>query len=289
MLHLFYKTLAVMILLLLFFVAGGGVSYSDRWRIDRIDIVGAKAVSTEEIHALVKEKLLGNYFFAYARENSFLFPREEIERVLLDTFPRLKTVSVGRIGAHTIVVTVSERKPYALWCGETRKNAELTRTDAERIRGDVEERGKGIDIECRFIDDTGFVFDRAPVFSEGVYLAVYGAVVGGKVGDPLRGTLPVSRFASANTFTKLIRAELGEPIRVEMKEEGESEIVIRTSATYPFLAGVAVRFKDGENSMTLMNNLRAAIIAQFPENIGPKKKLLYIDMRFGNKIFFGFE
>lgn len=268
MLHLFYKTLAVMILLLLFFVAGGGVSHNDRWRIDRIDIVGAKAVSTEAMHALAKEKLLGNYFFAYARENSFLFPREEIERVLLDTFPRLKTASVGRIGAHTIVVTVSERKPYALWCG----------SDAGMVSS----------AECWFIDEAGFVFDRAPLFSEGVYLAVYGAVVGGKVGDPLRGTLPVSRFASANTFAKLVRDELGEPIRVEMKEEGESEIVIRTSAEYPFLAGVAIRFKDEENPVILMNNLRAAVIAQFPENIGPKKKLLYIDMRFGNKIFFGF-
>lgn len=259
-----------MILLLLFFVAGGGVSHSDRWRIDRIDIVGAKAVSTNEIHTLVKEKLLGNYFFAYARENSFLFPRKEIERVLLDTFPRLKTVSVGRIGAHTIVVTVSERKPYALWCGV---DADSRETDAE----------------CWFIDDTGFVFDRAPVFSEGVYLKVYGTVVEKNAGEPLRGILPYERFVLANDFAKFIRTELGEPIRIEIKEEGESEIVIRTSAEYPFLAGVTVRFKDGEDPLVLMNNLRAAIPAEFPTNTTSKKKLLYVDMRFGNKIFFGYE
>ena len=271
MLHLFYKTVAVMILLLLFIVAGGGFSHNDKWRIDRIDIVGANAVSAEEVRALAGEKLLGNYFFVYARENSFLFPRAEIERELIETFPRLKTASVSRADAHTIVATVSERKPYALWCGEVFYTEVLELAD------------------CWFVDEAGFVFDRAPVFSEGVYLKVYGTLVEENAGEPLRGVLPYERFASANTFAKLIRAELGELTRIEITGNGESEITIRTSAAYPFLVGVAIRFKDGENPLSLMNNLRAAIQAQFPENGASKKKLLYIDMRFGNKIFFGSE
>lgn len=281
MMHLFYKTVAVMILLLLFFVTGGGVSHNDKWRIDRIDIVGANAVSPDAMRALVEEKLLGNYFFVYARENSFLFPRAEIERILPETFPRLKTVSVSSVDAHTAVATVSERKPYALWCGNE-FNLEMQEL-----------------ADCWFIDEAGFIFDRAPVFSEGVYLKVYGTVVEKNAGDPLRGALPAIRFANVNTFAKLIRTELGEPARIEMKGERESEVAIRASAVYPFLAGVAIRFKDGEDPVALMDSLRASISAQFtavakaiagkPENVSSKKKLLYIDMRFGNKIFFGFE
>lgn len=271
MLHLFYKTLAVIVLLLLFFVAGGGVSQNDKWRIEQIDVIGANTVSDDAMRVLVQEKLLGNYFFAYARENSFLFPRAEIERALLEASPRLKTATISRVDARTVAVTVSERKPYALWCGE-KFSTETTEA-----------------ADCWFIDEVGFVFDRAPVFSEGVYIEMYGALVEKTEGDPLRAALPVTRFAFVDTFAKLIRAELGEPVRIGMKEEGENEITIRSSAVYPFLAGVTVRFKDGQDPAVLMKNLRLAIPSKFPENIVLKKKLLYIDMRFGNKIFFGFE
>lgn len=268
-------------MLLLFFVAGGGVSQNDKWRIEHIDIIGANAVSDEAMRALVNEKLLGNYFFVYARENSFLFPRAEIERALPETFSRLRTASIRRVDAHTATVTVSERRPYALWCGDEFHIEATKATD------------------CWFIDEIGFVFDRAPVFSEGVYLEIYGALVEKTEGEILRATLPSTRFVFVDTFAKLIRAELGEPFRIEMKGDGENEIVIRSSAVYPFLAGVAVRFKDGQDPAILMKNLRASIPVQFPfvanaiagklENVAPPKKLLYIDMRFGNKIFFGSE
>lgn len=287
MLHLFYKILAGIILLLLFFVAGGGVSHNSKWRIDRVGIVGANAVSTDAMQSLAEEKLLGNYFFVYARDNSYLFPRQEIEQALLDTFPRLKTVSVGRTDAHILTIVVSERKPYALWCGETRKYADLTLNDAERTLGNAD--GRGVNTDCWFIDDTGFVFDRATTFSEGVYLEMYGTLIGEKEGDPLHGVIHALRFATVNTLAKLIRAEFGGLVRIEMKADGENEIVIRSSAIHPFLAGVSVRFKDEQSSAVLMKNLLAAIPVQFPDNIALKKKLLYIDMRFGNKIFFGFE
>ncbi len=270
MLHIFYKTLAVVILLLLFIIAVGGVSHKDKWRIDRIDIAGANTVSADRVRALVKEKLLGNYFFVYARENSFLFPRREIEHTLLDTFPRLSEASALRGDVSTIEITVSERKPYVLWCG-AEFHSELSDP-----------------ADCWFVDDSGFVFDRAPVFSEGVYIKMYGPLIEKTVGDPLRSIISSARFSTVDTFAKLSRADIGEPIRVEMKEGGENELMIRASETHPFLAGVSLRFNDEQDPATLINNLRASIPVQFPNNVALKKKLLYIDMRFGSKIFFGF-
>lgn len=267
---LFLPVMAVGTLSFLFFIAGGGVSQNDRWRIDTIEITGANTVSTDTIHELVKEKLVGNYFFAYARENIYLYPQKEIERALLETFPRLLGVQVSRINVHTITVVVSERKPYALWCGdEYYAVQELS--------------------HCWFIDTTGFVFDSAPVFSVGVYMEVYGKLLKKNADEALRGQIPHKMFMLANTVAQKIRAEFGETARVAIKDEGEIYLTIRSGGNRPYLAGVVVRFNDKHEPEVIVKNLLAAIPVQFPDNAALKKKLLYIDMRFGNKIFFGFE
>ncbi|MBI5400538.1 MAG: hypothetical protein HZB12_00255 [Candidatus Yonathbacteria bacterium] len=268
------------ILFLLFFVTGGGVSHNARWHIDNIEVAGASTVSADAIRELVNEKLSGNYFFVYARVNSYLYPQKEIEHALLEAFPRLDNVHAFRVDAHTVAIAVSERKPYALWCG----------VDADSRELNAEGRGGKTGMEnCWFIDTMGFVFDRAPIFSEGVYMEVYGKLVEKNNGDALREMLPPARFANANIFAQMIRTDAGEPSRIVLKDEGEMEIAIRSSTAHPFLQGASVRFKDEYNPTTLITNLNASLEKEFPDNVALKKKLLYIDMRFGNKIFFGFE
>lgn len=271
MLPILSKTLAVAILLFLFFVAGGGVSQNLAWRITEIKIVGTQAVSAEDILKLVQEKLQGQYFFAYARNNGFIFPREEISGALRETFPRIKEAHISRIGAHTLSLEVAERKPAMLWCGET------FGTKAPLL------------LSCWFMDDFGFVFDRAPIFSQGVYKEIYGALMLRDAETPLRGVIPSPRFAFARSVEQGIEHELGGVSRVFIKENGEYGIFIEESPSYPSLAGAEIRFKDGQSTERLMRNLRAALPVQFSADSIPQKKLLYIELRFGNKVFFGFE
>lgn len=265
------KIFIITLLAFLFFVTGGGISHNMRWRVEHINVSGANTVSVDAVRELVQEKLKGNYYFVYARDNSRLFPKKEIEQILLDTLPRLASATVNRIDDHTITALVTERTPYALWCGE-KPNI-----------GDVQINN------CWFIDEEGFVFDQAPIFSKGVYIEVYGKLVEKKNGDPLRSILPRDRFASANTFAKLLRESVGKPFRIILKPEGELEVSVYTSAQYPFLSDTTMRFKDESNPVTLVKNLLSAIPVQFPNEVSMKKKLYYIDMRFGNKVIFGFE
>jgi len=265
------RGIAVLILAFLFFIAIGGISQNDKWKITRVEVVGTQTVDRDTVEALVREKLKGNYYIAYARENSEIFPRRDIKEALLNVFPRLASARAERVDMHTIVVKVSERKPYALWCGETYLE---TRRPSEA---------------CWFIDDTGFVFDRAPVFSGGVYLEVYGVLEGKQNESPLRAHVPLTSFNLLHTVAQALIRDLGEPLRIVLKPEGEVTVTMKKSASYPVLAGVELRFKDTTSAETIMKNLLAALPVQFPADVTLKKKLLYIDMRFGNKIFFGFE
>lgn len=269
--HWFTRGIAVLVLAFLFFIAGGGVSQNDKWKIERIEISGVQTIDRDAIEKFTREKLKGNYYLAYARENSKIFPKREIEEGLLNVFPRLASAHTERIDPHTIAIKVSERKPYALWCGEG-YSPEMHELNA-----------------CYFIDNTGFVFDRAPIFSDGVYLEVYGALEGAGADSMLRAKVPAMQFALIHALAGALVREIGEPLRVALNPEGEVVVTMKKSASYPMLAGAEIRFKESTTAASLMKNLTAALPVQFPAGVTPKKKLLYIDMRFGNKIFFGSE
>ncbi|OIP66547.1 MAG: hypothetical protein COV32_00515 [Candidatus Yonathbacteria bacterium CG10_big_fil_rev_8_21_14_0_10_43_136] len=261
----FSRFIILVLLGLIFFVAGGGVSHNKKWQIIQINVEGANAVSSDEVRAIALERILGNYFLIYSRNNSYLFPESEIAQTLLHTFPRISSVSAFRDDEHTITINISERKPYALWC-------EMQ-----------------ISKDCWFIDEGGFVFDKAPDFSKGAYIEVYGKLVEKNAGEPLRASLPYDRFIIANSFTNLLRDNIGKPFRIALKSEDEFEVTMYTSARHQFLADVTIRFNDASDPAVLISNLEKAILTQFPNNTSPKKRLQYIDMRFGNKVIFGFE
>ncbi|MFA5997701.1 MAG: hypothetical protein WC791_04440 [Candidatus Paceibacterota bacterium] len=263
--------LILIILSCLFFVAGGGVSHNEKWRINQINISGTDMGTSEQIHALVGEMLEGNYYFVYARNNSHLIPINEIEKSLLETYPRLLSTLVSRTNEHTISIAVTERKPYALWCGEV-FHPELSALP-----------------DCWFIDSDGFIFDEAPMFSRGVYIYVYGKLNEKNSGEILQSTLPSGRYVFADNFAKLIQTNIGKPFQIEISPEGQYSMTILSSSQHPFLGWVTIRFDAESSAETLLKNLTSSIAVQFPDNLPHKKQLLYIDMRFGNKVIFGFE
>lgn len=272
----FSRTIAILLLAFLFFVTGGGISQKEVFKITRIDVVGNSTVARDDIISFIKEKLQGSYYLVYARDNSSLFPQREIETELPDMFPRIQNASVHKMDAHAIVAQITERKPFALWCGY---HFDPLARDLSR---------------CWFLDETGFIFNRAPTFSLGVYLEVYGpleralSILEGET-DPLRARVEESRFVQVYPFERGLNREVGKTLRLMIKPEGEYGIMIAGSVKYPMLEGAEIRFKDSDDTAVLLKNLLAAIPVQFPPNAAPFKKLYYIDLRFDNKVLFGFE
>ncbi|MEK7460367.1 MAG: hypothetical protein AAB628_02360 [Patescibacteria group bacterium] len=275
-----YKTwsrwgVASVFLALLFFIALGGVSQHERWKIQHIEIKNGGVVSQDEILADVKSLLVGNYYLAYSRENSYLFPKNEIEALLVDTYPVLATVRAGRTDSHTIFIETTAREEYALWCGEKYL------FENPYQKGDL--------TNCYFIDKDGFLFSKAPAFSSGVYFEVYAPLDYKNEGDPLRSSVRSSEYHAVTNIYDVFRKDLAEPMRIVIKEEGEISVILNTSALHPFLRGVEIRTDMNTNATTSASNLIKALSTQFPNGEVSKKKLIYIDMRFGNKIFFGYE
>ena len=183
-------------------------------------------------------------------------------------FPRLATVKATRDSAHSITVAVTERKPFALWCGLVAVKSMSP---------------------CWYLDETGFIFDSAPIFSDGAYLQLYGFLDEEDALEPLCKIVPRAEFENIRTFIGELRAHCIEPSRVALSEDGAMSINIHASSAYRVLVGVELRFNKEQDSVVLAKNLLAALPVQFPVNGPQQKKLEYIDLRFGNKVFFGFE
>lgn len=267
------RSIAVLVLALLFFVTGGGISQNERWHIDRVEITGTQAVDSDDVLVHIGELLQGHYYYTYSRSNSYLFPADQIEARILAEFPRIGRVHASRIDDHRIAVDVVERKPFALWCGEVKTPEQ---------------------VPCYFIDDTGFVFAHAPVFSPGVYLEIYGALIGAGADDAVRGYLSDRTMSWIYEVYKELTQELGGVLSMSVTTDGEYRIVFKDSTLYPNLVGTEVRVKQDIQPKILVKNLAKALQTQFPRGANEAGKedsrpLYYIDMRFGNKIFFGFE
>ncbi|MDD5152849.1 MAG: hypothetical protein PHS95_02505 [Candidatus Pacebacteria bacterium] len=273
--NLWHRSTRILIFLLLaclIFVAVGGLSQNSRLKIDRVIVIGADVVSEDAVREFATAKLEGNYYFVYARNNSLIYPQGEIQKGLLQTFVRLASVRTVRIDWHTVAVEVTERVPYAIWCGET---------FASDAKADLS--------NCYFVDTTSTIFDHAPAFSSGVYLELYSPLDGAQGENVIGAHIPIARFNTATGIVDGFQKNIGKLLRIAIQPDNEYTATVNISTSYPMLNGVEIRFTDDVGADAVIKNLLAALPVQFPLGQIPKKKLLYIDMRFAKNVVFGFE
>lgn len=141
-------------------VSGGvlsWVAHMGQVRIASIGVTGNDIVESEIIRSTAQAALAGNYAFIFPKDNTFLYPKDDILAALLASFPRIKNIKIDRDGLTKLSISVDERDPAAMWCGPSEDSVLA-----------------GLQAECYFLDDASFVYAQAPTFSNTSYLAVYG-------------------------------------------------------------------------------------------------------------------
>ena len=110
------------------------VSYLPRFNISSITALGTTNVPPDLVEAYAHTQLGGDSHPFISRNNIFLFNADALGRDMVAYFPRIKSAHVTRasILATAITVSITERQPFALWCGQAS--------------------------DCYQMDDSGFVF-----------------------------------------------------------------------------------------------------------------------------------
>jgi hypothetical protein len=254
----------ILIYLSIFIIVLIGLSFLSKWQklnIIDIQISGNKVIETNLIEEVVKEKIAGDYLYFFPKTNFLLYPKAQIEEAIALKFKRLTDISVKVINPQKLEIFVSERTALYTYCGIA--PAELDDSNQK----------------CYFMDDSGYIFDEAPYFSRGVYTKFYG-----KTG---------SYFFEPN-FSKLISLKeefksIGvKPAVFFIEDNGDIKVFLSSTTTQ---LGPFIIFKSDSDFTKITENLQS-ILSTEPLQSDFKSKyssLLYIDLRFGNKVYYKFR
>ena len=254
----------------------GGLAYFSahpRVTIQTIEVIGTEIINAPEVEKEVRDMLTGRYFYLFSRANTFLYPRESMYVHLLDAFPRIESLAVDRTGMNTVRITIVERIGSHLYCGITPQNE--------------------IDEVCYFINDDGYIFDHAPYFSGDLYFKFYGPLTDDGVtpsdGSPLgRHMLLVDRFHELVRFMNGLESIGFNPVGLSMGTDGNNTITLfsDTGVGHP-----VVMFRNDNDLEEILENLSASMKKpEFRGEIQSKySTLLYVDLRFTNKVLYKFR
>ena len=258
--------------------------------INNIEIVGNKVIDTKVITTNIQGELMGNYLWFFPKTNLLFYPENSIKSSLQLNFKRLKDINLSIKNGRTLEVSVSERAAKYMWCGVDAP-ADVGRPQSGRTTSAE---------SCYFMDEDGYIFDQAPYFSGEVYFKFYGTpdvpvVSIPQGGSQTAGTNPSGLYFSQQNFKQLISFKdtlinLGlKPIAIYTTTEGDVHVILSQGS--PNTARPEIILKLGADYENVAENLEAAITTD-PLQTQFKNKyssLKYIDLRFGNKVYYKFQ
>ncbi len=241
---------AGIVLFLVAFLACGalvGIFSIEKFKIKNIEVNGNSYITKEQITGSVESIMSAKILGVVPQDRIFSFPEKKAESVLESRFGRLSFVEVKKQIPDTISVSVKEREPAAILCVVDSK-------------------------DCSFVDDTGFIFEKAPFFSSGVFVKFFDE----RREKPGIGQFLISRNMLQRLFVFLDKAEGYFDINdVYLDDEGVYKLQTNSG---PFLL-----LSEADDWSVVFSNLETFLEGY---KDGDLPNFEYIDLRFGNKVFY---
>jgi len=235
------------------------LSRQERFIIIEATVLEEDITDREEIVSVVQGLLAHHYFWVIPQANALIYPRQAIRQNLLSTFPRIKSVDLKVENLRTLSISVEERVPVAMYCGDSMDISELS--------------------GCFLVDGGGFIFATAPDLAHDAYL-IYTTQI--PIEEPIgkRVTTP-EEFGVLSKFISTLTALDVHPATFEI---GTDEY------TLSLLGGGKIIWRRNANLTLIHSNLEAFLLA---DAIKAQKnfldRVLLLDLRIENKIFYRFK
>jgi cell division septal protein FtsQ len=220
----------------------------EKLQIKTITVKGMSALAAREVKVEVEKVISEKFLAIIPRNRIFWLPNELIKTRLLDRFERVKHVDIEKKGTSEILIKLIERKPAALLCRQ------------ENHR-------------CFYLDETGFIFEEAPWFSSGVFVKFFDQ----RQNTPDRGEFLLIPPAFEEFFKFQSRLDNISKVReVYLGEEGFCKIYF-SDAWHIIL--------DRDDDLDIIYANFELFFREVLKDYEPGD-LDYIDLRFGNKIYY---
>jgi len=270
------------------------LSHLSSLNINNVEITGNQILNTDDLKGVIEQQLAGKYLWLFPKTNIFFYPENAIKNKLLDNFKRIKDLNLSVKNNKTLEVSLTERKALYTWCGDT----PLKVPDVGLPQSGIPT--SGTTTNCYFMDEDGYIFDQAPYFSGEVYFKFYGSPDVSDVGilqgrSPTSETNPSGSYYSQQNFKQLIAFKnilVGfgiKPISIYKPDAGEFDVFLSNGNSS--VAGPEIKISADSDFENVAENLEAALTTEPLQSEFKNKysSLRYIDLRFGNKVYYKFQ
>lgn len=238
----------------------GGLCYSvvlvsrlQYLQITEVIVEGAVAIDPQEIKTIAEQNIAGNYLYVFPRANRLLYPKQIILQTITERYKRLESVVLKRSG-HTLRITISERVPAFMWC-----------------------KGSGAETkqDCYFVDKTGYIYAPAPIFSGNTFFIFHGLVT---APDPIGSFyIDATQFLFLQSFVTYLKDKSVDVFALDAQEDG----------TYTFYLDKGGKLiVDSRQRLESLKPVIETLIINEELLSSTSKSVEYIDLRYGNKVFF---
>ena len=243
------------------------LSHLDNLNIAEIQVSGNKVVETEMIKAETKRIISGKHLWLFPKTNILYYPQGTIEDSLREKFKRIKEINMSVKNDKTLEMVLEEREGKYIWCG--------AKPEAEKEK-------------CYFADESGYIFDEAPYFSGEVYFKLYG-LGEPAVENPLGSYFLQANFAQLMSFKDILGDFGMKPVALYHNQNGDLEFFLTKGKSASIRPKIIL--KADADFQNVAENLKAALnteplLSKFKNKYS---SLLYIDLRFGNKVVYKFQ
>ncbi|MFZ3020356.1 MAG: hypothetical protein WA051_02490 [Minisyncoccia bacterium] len=218
-----------------------------------VNVEGTKTIESSAIVDFVNAKLSETYLKVFPRDTYITAGKGRLKEGLLNEYPAILDIKLSFHTPHILLIEITEREPSVLWCaGSDNKN-------------------------CYFADSQGFIYERAPEFSSPVYVVFRNGI---KNENPMKQSISGKTvFERINVLEKNFSV-LG--LKVKEISFQPNEVVnfyLNHGALYISLRG------DDKLTFDNLSSLLLNPKTDLRDGVGGIKNS-YIDLRFGNKIFY---
>lgn len=223
-------------------------SKDESMRIENVDITDLTYANKKKVEDVVFDALGGKYLNLFSKRNSLIFPRGYVEERIYSEFPSIASVDIDFVGFNHIEVNLTEYEAVAKWCGDN---------------------------ECYLLNNNGYIFIQEPLLSTEDYITFRGEVAGEILRSQL---LPPNEFKAFMKFNEVLRDDLD----IKIISVNQSDYPV-----YEFVSKAGVVFMiDREDDMAdVIQNIKT-VFEKEGINKEQYENLEYVDLRFGNKVFY---
>lgn len=238
------------------FVLSAWLSYRPTFRIEEIQIEGARAIDEKSVHTVLEAQLARRLLWKIDRNNALLYPRSGMHLAIMAVDTRIKSADLV-VSDKQLAVHLSEYSPSFLWCPPESAVATTTTVTAG----------------CYFADSAGHIFAPAPEYSGNPFLVFLTT----RSDKDKSAILPQEEFAKINIFLRKLNDFFLTPRTV--RQSGANDFTITTDQSWEIRWSSARNLEeDARNLALVLQNLNGDHIST--------STLKSVDLRFGNKVFY---